>query len=299
MRTTLLGWHIAAAILHGLLAISSIVSILLPQGSGSQSVAVFDSWPQWDPKRCNATFGESSVPICPQTCPLDDNSVTKLADINMSVVIIVSQVVTCLAHCYQSYCLAFNDSTYLSLTKEGIKFVFWGEYVITGSTIAYIIFYYSGMIDVKTQSYAISAQSTLMFLGLLLDVLRYVSFTLKQQFRLDEAKVLRWMCVPVFLVGFSNVLTVWLPSIIRLSSTSTGAPSWVVWVVIAESLLYMSFGIVQLGFFLPFMKTGDFPSQRSIMMENIALVILSFVSKALLNMAFSICLVYGLCQGDD
>lgn len=295
MTTILLRSHLAAALLHGLLTLSAIIST----HKKTESVLIFDSLPQWNYTNCRSTFGESSVGICPHTCPDGDDYVSKvIGEVNMTAVLITSQLFTCMAHCLQVFLLYKNNSTYREFTNRGIKLLFWLEYVVTGSAVAYVVIYYSGNIELKSQLVSILSQATLMLLGLLLDLTRclYVVCQRHSVFGNWELKVLRYLCVLIFSVGFANVMTVWGPSIYELAKSDTGAPAWVLYVVLLECLLYISFGVTQLLFFTPFILCGDPPSLHIIVGENISLIVLSFVSKAILNTFFSMCLVYGVCQ---
>lgn len=293
MRSTLLRAHASAAVLHGLLTLSAIISTT----KDVQTVTVFESWPQWNYTKCKSAFGESSIGICPQTCPIEDPNANKvIGDVNMTAVLVISQLVTCLAHCMQVYWLYSKSSAYMEFTKKGLKPIFWLEYVITASAVAYVVIYYSGIIELKSQLVAVVSQSTLMLLGLLLEFARCISIEYKNSTKLIESRLMRHLCIPVFVIGFLNVLTVWFPSLYTLAQGDTGAPAWVFWIVLLEFMLYTSFGFSQLTFFIPFMIYGNSPTQSAILAENITMIVLSFVSKAILNSFFSICLVYGLCR---
>lgn len=293
MRTTLLHAHVAAAILHGVLTLSAIIST----AKDVQTVTVFETWPQWNYTKCQSAFGESSIGICPQTCPIEDPNANKVVgDVNMTAILIISQLITCLAHCVQAYWLYIKNTIYTEFTQKGLKFIFWLEYAITAPTIAYVVIYYSGIIELKSQLVAVISQATLMLLGLLLDLIRYVALDFKSSTKIVESRLMRYLCIPIFIIGFLNVLTVWFPSLYTLANDNTGAPAWVFWVVLLEFMLYTSFGFAQFVFFTPFMIYGQAPSPTTVLAENITMIVLSFASKAILNTFFSICLVYGLCR---
>lgn len=296
LRSTLLRAHLAAAALHAALTVSALVSA----AESVQTAPVFEAWPQWNYTRCAARFGDSSIGVCPDT---NGDDVRVVGRVNMTWVLILSQLATCAAHCLQAYWL-LEEGLYLRLTRYGLKLAFWMEYALTASTVAYIVIYYSGVVEIRAQVVSLASQTTLMFLGMLLDLLRHASLQFRRAAQAPESRVARRLCVPVFVVGFANVLTVWLPSLYKLSIGDNDAPAWVFWVVLLEFVLYTSFGFAQLAFFLPFL-TGSSPSrpdgdlpERAVLLENLTLIALSFISKALLNTAFSVCLVYGLCQED-
>lgn len=262
---------------------------------GSEYVPLFDTWPQWNATRCRETFGPSSLPLCPET---DLGELGKVASLELdtTAVVIASQMITALAHALQAGLMHHRPRWSVILNRRGVKWLFWVEYCVSASLIGIVVTYYSGLIGVREQLLVVSGQSSLMLLGLLLDLLRYVAVDESKE-RRHLSWVFRALCGWVFVVGFYNVLVVWIPGIARLFGHhgATEAPEWVVYLVLAEASLYMSFGIVELVSFVPFLMLGVAPSVQWLEMEQGAMIILSFASKFVLNAVFSVCLVYGVC----
>lgn len=292
--------HVCASALHGALFLTALVSVTT---NGSQMVSVYEVWPDWNRTRCQAVYGDSALGICPHSCQSHEPynpDVRVHGSANMSAILLLSQLVTCSVHALQSYLLYTNSGWYVTLSLRGVKVLFWLEYVLTASAVAYVVQYFSGVIELRAQLIGVASQSTLMLIGLLLDVLRDSGRLYQAQLlqTWSENFVYRVSSFTSFVVGFFSVSVVWVPSVSKLLSSDTGAPSWVAGIVSLEALLYCSFGIAQAVFFAPFLLFGTQVSQAQAIYENMTFIILSFVSKAVLCTAFSVCLVYGLC-GDD
>lgn len=282
--------HAVACAFHTILLISFIVGLFVQDGV--QTVRLYDNWPSWNSTLCEAQFGPSAVELCPVS-----DGWEFVTTINISVVLTVSQAITAAAHFLQAMWARDRQGVYTLLTWSGIKAAFWLEYALTASAMAFVVTYYSGVIEARSQLVIVAAQSTLMFLGLLLDLLRFVERALPHVTHAaqDISKILRAVCGVVFVFGFYNVVTIWAPSIARLASGSSSAPQWVVVVVLLEAALYTSFGLVQLATFWRFLTQGTPTSPTTLIWEHMALIVLSFVSKAVLNVLFSACLIYQVC----
>ena len=281
----LLWLNVLACALHFALGVSALISTA---DRGSIKVPVF--WPraEWNATECSER-GFGNVPVCPATRADDD-----VGRVNLSVVLIVSQLITCSFHAVQAWQSRHGDSTYIqwSLVK-GIKVFHWVEYTITGALIAWVVSYYSGMLELWTQVLALAAQSTLMLIGLLQDTLRYSARKL-----VLEMTTVRVLIGYTFVIGFSNVLSLWGGSLYRLFIDSGGydPPDFVKWIVMAEFLIYTSFGISQLVFYFPLMLSSRIEEVvPRFYLEEVVLTLLSFAAKAVLATAFSVCLVYGQC----
>ena len=228
------------------------------------------------------------MPACP------DHEIEKVGTVNFSVVLIISQLITCCFHVMQAYQSRSLHSTYVRLSlQKGIKIYHWVEYIATAPLIAHVVLYYSGIFDLRTLLIGYAAQSTLMLIGVLQDTLRHGVLR-----GFVEPLVAKVAIAIAFVVGFFNLATVWGPSLYALFIDSGDAdpPAFVKWVVLAEAILYSSFGLSQLAFYTPFLV---FPSSQYIerfLGEELSLIILSFVSKAVLASAFSVCLVYKQCN---
>lgn len=282
----LLAAHSVAFALHVTLTLVGLVSVI---DKGSQNVPLYDIWPAW-----NATTCRSPVSVCPACA----SNVESIADANMSAIIIISQLVTSAFHAAQAWLIYTDNSTYKGITRRGIKALFWFEYSVTASLLAYVVAYYNGILDLRIQLLVVAAQSSLMLLGLLLDVLRYLSQLDWMASNFKIARAIRGACVVIFVVGFFNVGTVWAPGLVRLAAPDSLAPSFVFWIVLSQTILYSSFGFVLAAFFVPFLfgRHRERLSEGWVFAENVAFISLSFASKAVLNTAFAICLVYGKCQ---
>ena len=271
--------------LHMALAMSAIVSAI---DRGSVHVPVF--WPksEWNTTHCQAS-GYSNVQVCPSS-----EAAEHVSDINFTLVLVASQSITCLFHLLQAVQAQKSSSIYIQWSMlRGIKIWHWVEYTFTAALLAHTILYFSGMLSIRTQLIGYAAQSTLMLIGLLQDTFRHSCI----EGLLDFGTV-RWVILFSFLVGFYNVSSVWAPSLYKLfiDTDDVEAPVFVKWVVLAEFLLYTSFGFAQLAFYTPFLIFGPGEYQARFYEEEIVLSILSFVSKAVLASAFSICLVYQQCN---
>jgi hypothetical protein len=273
----------AAAVLHAGLALSGAVSTI---DRGAVRVPVFDHPANWNVTRCGAEYGDD-VPVCPS------KEIDQTGWVNFSAVLIISQLITCGFHVMQAWQARSTDSAYIRWSlRKGIKVWHWVEYIATAPLIAHVVLYYSGMLGLKTQLLGYSSQATLMLVGLLQDCLRHGA----TQGLLDVG-LAKLLIVISFAVGFFNLGTVWGPSLYALFIDSAGAdpPAFVRWVVLSESLLYSSFGISQLAFFAPFLILDTTAYVERFLSEELVLIALSFVSKAVLASAFSVCLVYRVC----
>ena len=242
-RSRLFWSNLAACILHMMLALSAIISTI---DKGTLSVPVF--WPraEWNTTACFQGGYGSDIPICPAQGEHNNDQVGK---VNFSVVLIISQLITSAFHAFQVHQTRQRDSIYIQLTlRYGIKLYHWIEYTITGALIAWTVAYFSGMLSIHSQLLTLAAQSTLMLLGLLQDVLRYVA-----RRSLLDLRIIRLVIMYTFLIGFSNVLSLWGPSLYRLFIDDAGhdPPAFVKWIVMSEFILYTSFGMAQLVFYTP------------------------------------------------
>ena len=283
-----LNW--AAAALHGGLALSAVTVAL---DRGTVDVPVFWGTAEWNATECRALGYGENVPVCPNFDPNADGH--RELPLNFSWLLICSQCITTAAHVFQA--LKSRPGTWFVrwLTEYGVKLVSWTEYVFTAALTNHVLLYYSGQLDVRAQIIGYAAQSTLMAIGLTQDLLRHWA---RQTPR--EAFMCRALIVGLFVLGFFNLLSVWFPSLYVLwfdTPRDQTPPAFVKWIVLFEFLLYSSFGFVQLGFFLPFLvNVGQYTPRY--LQEQVALDALSFVSKLLLNVAFSTCFVYQACGGD-
>lgn len=282
LRLQLLNW--VASALHAGLAISAIAATA---DKGAVTVPVFSYEAEWNATAC-ARHG-ADVPVCPAS-----GAASKVGEVNFSAVLITSQLITAGFHAMQALQARSPSSTYITWAlNRGIKIFHWLEYVLTASLIAHTVLYFSGMLSLRAQALGYAAQSTLVLLGLLQDVLRYAVVR-----GILESGVCRALIVVCFVVGFYNVLSVWGPSLAALFGEpdrgEVAPPSFVKWLVLAECVLYTSFGISQMLFFTPFLAYGA-SARRRYYYEEVTLLVLSFAAKATLATAFSACLVYRQC----
>ena len=276
----------AAFTLHAALALSAAISGF---HRGNVRVPVF--WPrsEWNNTKCTELGFSPDVQVCPSS-----HSAEHIGTGNFTLVLIASQTITCAFHCLQALQARDHSSLYIQWSLiRGIKVWHWVEYTFTAALLAHTILYFSGMLSLRTQLIGYAAQSTLMLVGLLQDILRHSAM----QGVLDVLAAKR-LIVFGFIVGFYNVSSVWAPSLYKLfiDTQDVDPPDFVKWVVLSEFLLYSSFGIAQLVFYIPFLLFTPDAYRSRFYEEEIVLCSLSFVSKAVLASAFSVCLVYKQCN---
>ena len=273
-----------AFILHAMLTLSAIVSYI---DKGSVEVPIF--WPrsEWNSTYCQASGYSPNVQICPSL-----ESAEYVGDVNFTLILIASQTITCGFHLLQAMQARRPSSLYIQWSLlRGIKVWHWIEYTFTAALLAHTILYFSGMLSIRTQLIGYAAQSTLMLIGLLQDILRHCCLLGILNF-----EAVRGILLFSFAVGFFNVLSVWMPSLYKLfvNNSEIDAPPFVRWIVLSEFILYTSFGFAQLAFYTPFLIHG--PTYRvRFFEEELVLSSLSFIAKAVLASAFSVCLVYQQC----
>lgn len=281
-RLELINW--IAFTLHFTLALSAVTSAL---DRGTVTVPVY--WPtaQWNVTLCSSISGSNDVQVCPST------ETEHFGDVNFTLVLITSQAITCTFHLLQAIQAKTSSSIYIQWSlKRGIKIWHWIEYIVTAPLIAHTILYFSGMLSIQTQMIGYAAQSTLMLIGLLQDVLRHCSLG-----NFLDFGTVRVALIITFIVGFYNVSSIWMPSIYKLfiDNDDVEAPEFVKYVVLAEFLLYSSFGFAQLAFYTPLLIFGTRDYRTNFYIEELVFTSLSFISKAVLASAFSVCLVYRQC----
>lgn len=288
MRDLLIAHSIAA----GLHLAMAVVGMAIAYGNDTNLKAdVYEAPVVWNATECRSAFGQSSMGICPDTCPADALAQV-IGRVDMAGILLTSQCVTALGHITQLCMILLGNLTYMQLCEDGIKVVFWMEYAVTAPAIAYITSYYGGYIQVREQLLLVAAQGCAMFLGLCLDLSRYIAGKSAHPVSI----MLRATSVVMFVFGFFAVSVIWVPPLYLLMRSDSQAPDWVFAVVLVEFLLYCSFGVVQLASFAPFLAMGKSPSGWQTRAESMAMIVLSFASKATLCGVFAACLVYGLCE---
>lgn len=290
--TVLRNINIVAAVLHACLALSALSVVL---DKGAIEVPVFWGTAQWNSTECALQGYGESVPVCPNLDPEADGR--HQLKLNFSVLLICSQCITTAGHILQAW-LSRPGTWFVRWVFEyGIKAISWGEYVFTAALTNHVLLYYSGQLDIRAQIIGYAAQGTLMIIGLTQDLFRHWSLTAPR-----EVSVCKIVIVGLFVLGFFNLMSVWFPSLYVLwfnTPADQTPPSFVKWIVLFEFLLYSSFGFVQLYFFVPYiLKTTEQYTPRYLQ-EQLVLDGLSFLSKLLLNVAFSTCFVYQVCGGDE
>lgn len=319
--------HYAAVWLHGVLLVFCVAVIIktLPETPSLGKVKCFNSWPVWDSNSTRSS--ETRVTIfhkwdhcirknlsrsAKKQCDMDVEEL----DISLVMILLFTQTFTFFGHVVQ-YNLCRNKSkTFKQLSRCGIKIVFWIEYTFSASFIAVVTSYLSGNVDIKSLLLILSSQSTLMLLGLLIDVLRHLKESLlpyhdDKVFREMLGSDLSFACRPnyyetegggtlvrmisccpildsytllmafIFLVGFFNLACQWIPGLIKvIDSIGTDMPTWIVGLYFAELLLYISFGLVQVYYTLCKRQ------KRYMLDEHNCHTVLSFFSKATLVLFF-------------
>lgn len=286
-------------------------------------VKTFDAWPIWDGDSSRAQ--ESRVPIFENWnhCRRSDVSASGKRQCEMAVpeleislvmILIVTQTCTFLCHFTQYKLCTSGSPTFKALSERGIKIVFWLEYTFSASFIAVVTAFLSGNVDIKSLLLILASQSTLMLVGLLIDILRHLkdvidknvdlafremlgtdlSLLLHPQYYDEDAPFTRSMvsvCCSldsyvalmlfIFTVGFFNLGCQWVPGLTKvIDSIGSDMPSWVVALYLVEFALYSSFGVVQ--FYYTLWKRN----RAYMLQEHNVHTLLSFASKFTLVLFF-------------
>jgi len=296
-------------------------------------VKTFDAWPIWDDDSPRAQ--ESRVPIFENWnhCQRADvsasgkrqcNKTVRELEISLVMILIVTQTCTFLCHFIQYKLCTSGSPTFKALSERGIKLVFWIEYTFSASFIAVVTSFLSGNVDIKSLLLILASQSTLMLVGLLIDILRHLkdvidknvdlafremlgtdlSLLLHPQYYDDDVPFTRSMvsvCCSVdsytalmlfiFVVGFFNLGCQWMPGLVKvIDSIDTDMPTWIVGLYLTEFVLYSSFGVVQFYYTL-------WKRNRAYMLdEHNVHTFLSFASKFTLVLFF---IMYFVRESDN
>lgn len=288
-------WHLVFACIHSVLFIACAFLLgFTATNSKYKGVMVHlsNEWPVWD-KNATTTSIDKRVPIFPKWNYCNQNDIGDSAkiqcaqpnthlDLPLAGILLATQLCTTAGHWLQFYLLWKDNNLFIAFTKAGIKIIFWLEYTFSASFIAVITSYLSGYTDVKLMLLIISSQSTLMVVGLLLDILRHIKFTHREVQRIypfvfpgTEVNIFdttipsvyqKWLIEKgsfftykktvlfIFLIGFFNLSCQWGPPLNKLREVvgSEGGPdSYIFGLYSAEFVLYVCFGIVQLVFMFP------------------------------------------------
>lgn len=284
-RLSILNWVMCA--LHAALTLSAVISAA---DSGMTSGPVFLPRAQWNMTACALAGHGTGVRICPA-----DGAPENVGSVSLTTVLVVSQSITSVFHAAQALQARYWGSVYVQWSiLRGVKVWHWVEYILTASLIAHVTLYLSGALSIRTQLLGYAAQSTLMLVGLLQDLLRH-----SVRYAIMGINLARGLLIAAFVVGFYNVASLWAPALYELFVDAGGntPPEFVKWVVLSEFVLYTSFGLAQLCFFTPFIVFGGSYTPRFVA-EELVFTTLSLVSKAVLATAFSVCIVYNQCGGD-
>lgn len=297
-RSSLQRVNLAAAALHLALAVTAFVTVL---HRTSIQAPAFWGTAEWNRTAC--ALAGYDAPVCPvvhgcqQTatggCVSRPPAVRKSMQVDFSWVLICSQAITAVGHLLVLLFLRVDGGWYVRwVLRHGIKLWTWAEYALTAALTNHVLLYYAGQLDVRAHLLGYAAQSSLMAVGLAQDLLRAWARSAPA-----DAGVCRAAVGGLFAIGFFNLLSVWYPGLHVLwfdTPRDQNPPAFVKWVVLAEFLLYASFGFAQLAFFAPFLLySNDFRPRFHT--EQLVQVVLSFAAKAVLNVAFSACFVYGAC----
>jgi hypothetical protein len=281
-----LNW--TAATLHFALVVTAVIIVF---DKGSVDSRVFWGTAEWNNTKCAAMGYDEDITLCPNFDPTADGH--HEFSIDFSWLLICSQCITSAAHVYQA--LLSRPGTWFVrwLLQYGIKPLSWMEYIFTAALTNHILLYYSGQLDVRAHIVGYAAQGTLMVIGLTQDILRQWSLRFK-----PDVGICKTLISGLFVLGFLNLLSVWFPSLYVLwinTPSDQSPPAFVKWIVLFEFLLYSSFGIAQLVFFLPYIIYDVEKYKPRYFAEQITLDGLSLASKFVLNIAFSSCFIYQIC----
>ena len=296
--------HIFAAGLHCILWGFCIGVLCCTRGW----VTSYNTWPVWKnqthvrlpivPKwpYCNGNVTGSDREQC------DAKDSEKFGQIPLVWFLFVLQTCTFVGHVIQAWLCCRGNNDFKFLSENGIKIIFWIEYTFSGSLIAFVAAFFSGTIDIKALLMVLSSQSSLMLLGLLIDVLRYLEHTNSAISNHMRDLFGKWFCwvpkVLIFLVGFANVSIIWIPGLVKVSDNvgkhegeaGSSMPEWILGLYITEIFLYVSFGLVQAVF--TYWRCNDDDDEEAwkfedkMRLEHNIHSMLSFFSKAVLVIFF-------------
>lgn len=211
--------HAYAAVVHSIL-LGLCVVVIAKTSSETPPLGIvkaFDGWPVWDGdstrshdtrvtifhmwKHCHRrNLSDAAKSQC-------DMDVTEL-DISLVMILFCTQLTTFVGHVVQYYLCSKESKTFKELSIRGIKIVFWIEYTFSASFIAVVTSYLSGNVDIKSLLLILSSQSTLMLVGLLIDILRYIKNSLVNNhdtvFREFLGTEILLACRNVYPVGFNG-----------------------------------------------------------------------------------------------
>jgi hypothetical protein len=184
--------------------------------------------------------------------------------------------------------LYYQDSSDGAWTLHGIKGLFFGEYSLSASLMTSVIFnVYSGYLDEKLPGIIISGVAVCMFMGAWWDFARWSSYQVKDS---SVSRMSRWLSSAACLAVVAFLTSLWAPSFATVAESRT--PGFVKILVVAQFVLYMSFGVAQLLFHGLTYQFGTLASleelQPYLSKEIVVLSVLSAVSKALLLLILSV-----------
>tara|TARA_B100001094_G_scaffold248519_1_gene245577 strand:- start:3110 stop:4210 length:1101 start_codon:yes stop_codon:yes gene_type:complete len=316
--------HTCAARAHCVLWILCVFIIIFSYTKGrpyAGTVKCFNDWPVWKSQKDD----ESYLPIVPKwTYCNNTGNLTKserrqcnegsesCGSIPLVWFLGILQSCTFAGHVIQRKLCKHKE--FISLSEKGIKIIFWIEYTFSGSLIAFVAAYFGGTIDIKALLMVASSQSSLMLLGLLIDLLRYMNErerrrkekkpkkseneaknenNLVEELNLVLGRIYcQWLPMfLIFFVGFANVLIIWTPGLVQLikkvGSLKGSKIGRILALYITEIILYNSFGVVQLIFTYDCIwKSWKFEDKMRL--EHNIHSLLSFLSKAVLVFVFAL-----------
>ena len=160
-----------------------VLVVTLSQTPRLGIVKIFDSWPVWDNDSDRAKYNRVPIfamwdhckrPNLADTAKSQCDLTVNEYELSLVLVLFFTQFCTATSHTVQYLLCSTKSPTFKDLSKRGIKLVFWIEYTFSASFIAVVTSYFSGNVDYKSLLLILSSQSTLMLIGLLIDILRYL-----------------------------------------------------------------------------------------------------------------------------
>lgn len=142
----------------------------------------------------------------------------------------------------------------------GIKYEYWFEYIISAPPITCVVYYFSGVIEIRCLLTVFIAQSCLMAIGAGIDVTRAHLFDLGYSNTVTgsgkifphKERAHHWIIAVLFVIGFLNFAVVWVPIFVELfehySELQSRNMEWIIALVAIEFMLFLLFGLVQLWY---------------------------------------------------
>ena len=292
-QLVLFGLHAIAACGSIGLRIGSSFGLIIGNESSTGRISAWWGKATRGPRECAPKFNDTSI------CPYQGQDDPMRFEIDFSLLLIFSQLITASSHFIRYIRFDWVSVLDVHQTQSGVKLICWIEYVFTAAMTSHVILHLGGMWDIRTQLIAYAAQAGLMVVWLAQDLLRAIQLSAQpRHYRIHCRIGISFL----FLIGIFGLMTVWIWPLltvwsgINLGSSDKIPPKWLQWLILVEFLLYASFGVVQLAFYVPCLLGWTSEDIRKCFWwEQILFDVFSVLSKLVLNFAFSWCFVLHKC----